>query len=253
MSFTDSELDRYARHIVLREIGGSGQQKLKKARVLCVGAGGLGAPALQYLAAAGVGTLGIIDDDVVSLSNLQRQVIHATSAIGHLKTESSKNAITAINPNVNVETFPIRLDQTNASDIIAKFDLVLDGSDNFTTRYLTNATCTALEIPLIAAAISQWEGQISLYDPANGSPCYACVFPAAPADGLAPSCAEAGVMGALPGVVGAMMATETLKHITGAGRTLVGQLALYDALWGENRTIKIAANPDCKICGHLKK
>lgn len=247
MSFTPEELDRYARHIVLREIGGPGQQKLKAARVLVVGAGGLGSPALLYLAAAGVGTLGIIDDDTVSLSNLQRQVLHATGNVGKLKTDSAIEALARVNPHVSIEPHPVRLTAENAA-LVANYDLVLDGSDSFETRYLVNEACVKARAPLIAAAMSQWEGQISLYDPANGTPCYACVFPKAPAPGLAPSCAEAGIMGALAGVMGAMMAGEAIKHITKAGEGLGGQMLIYDALYGESRKLALKSRPDCTVC-----
>lgn len=246
---SDDELDRYARHIVLREIGGPGQRRLRAARVLVIGAGGLGAPALMYLAAAGVGVLGVVDDDTVSLSNLQRQVIHATRRVGDLKTDSAAAAIAEINPGVAVEPHALRLDETNAAGLIAAYDLVLDGSDNFDTRWLVNATCVRLRKPLVAAAIGQWEGQLSLYDPARGGPCYACVFPRRPAAGLAPSCAEAGVLGALAGVMGAMQAVEAVKLIVGAGQGLRGRLMLYDALWGETRTIETARDPSCAVCG----
>lgn len=243
------EIERYARHIVLREIGGTGQQKLRKARVLVIGAGGLGSPVLMYLAGAGVGVLGVVDDDVVSLSNLQRQVLHATGSVGVAKVVSAKEAIARINPHVTVETFQTRINAKNAPKIVANFDVVLDGSDNFDTRYLINEVCVALGKPLISAAMSQWEGQISVYDTANGGPCYACVFPERPADGLAPSCAEAGVMGALAGVMGSMMASETIKYITGAGEGLVGQMLIYDSLFGESRKMKLAKNPTCEVCG----
>ncbi len=248
--FSDDELERYARHIILREIGGPGQMKLGQSRVLVVGAGGLGSPALMYLAAAGVGHIGIIDDDRVSLSNLQRQILHATERIDMPKVESARQALAAINPHVEVIPFDRRLGPDNAPEVLKGFDLVLDGSDNFATRYLVNELCTDHGVPLIAAAISQWEGQISLYDPANGTPCYACIFPRAPAEGLAPSCAEAGVIGALPGVVGAMMAVEAIKHITGAGQTLRGEMLIYDALYGESRKMNLARNPDCPVCGN---
>ena len=252
MAFSDEELDRYARHIILREVGGPGQQRLKAAKVLVVGAGGLGAPALLYLAAAGVGRIGIVDDDVVDLSNLQRQVIHGVADIGTQKTDSAATAIAAINPNVEVVPHTLRLSPANVDSIVNQYDLILDGTDNFDTRYAINAACVGAEKPLVAAAIAQWEGQISLYHPANGAPCYACVFPQAPADGLAPSCAEAGVLGALAGVIGSMMAVEAVKHITGAGQTLAGKMALYDALWGENRTLTIDRNPACPVCGEQR-
>ncbi len=244
----NDEIERYARHIILREIGGSGQQKLRRAKVLVIGAGGLGSPALMYLAAAGVGTLGVVDDDVVSLSNLQRQVIHATDAIDTPKVLSASNTIANINPHVVVKTHQMRLTPENARQILGGYDLVLDGSDNFDTRYMVNAVCTALKTPLISAAMSQWEGQISLFDPANGSPCYACVFPERPADGLVPTCAEAGVMGALAGVMGSMMAGEAIKHITGAGAGLRGEMLIYDALYAEVRKFTLVKSPSCTIC-----
>ena len=243
------ELERYARHIVLREIGGTGQQKLRKARVLVIGAGGLGSPVLMYLAAAGVGVLGVVDDDIVSLSNLQRQVLHATESVGMPKVTSAIDAVGRINPHVTIEPHQTRITAENAVDIITNYDLVLDGSDNFDTRYLINEICVSLNKPLISAAMSQWEGQISLYDPANGGPCYACVFPERPADGLAPSCSEAGVMGALAGVMGSMMAGEAIKHITGAGESLRGQMLIFDALYGETRKFKLTANSECCVCG----
>jgi len=249
--FSTSELQRYARHIVLREIGGSGQQKLKKARVLVVGAGGLGSPALMYLAAAGVGTIAVVDDDEVGLSNLQRQILHSDDRLGMPKVFSAQKGLNAINPHVEILPYNRRLTTENAVDLLDRIDLVLDGSDNFATRYMVNRACTLKDIPLISAAISQWEGQISLYHPANGGPCYECVFPQAPADGLAPSCAEAGVMGALPGVVGSMMAVEAIKFITGAGQALSGEMLIYDALYGESRKFKLAKRPDCPVCGHV--
>ncbi len=252
MSFSSEELERYARHIILREIGGPGQQKLKAARVLCVGAGGLGSPALMYLAAAGVGTIGIVDDDVVSLSNLQRQVLHDTQSVGSLKTDSARESLARINPHVLVVSHATRLNDSNAQQLMVSYDVILDGSDSFATRFTINAAAARLGIPLIAAAMSQWEGQLSVYDPANGTPCYQCVFPEAPADGLAPSCAEAGIMGALAGVMGSMMAGEAIKLITGAGQVLKGQMLVYDALWAENRVLKITRRPDCPTCGMLQ-
>jgi len=249
MAFTDDELDRYARHIVLREIGGPGQRKLKAAKVLVIGAGGLGSPALMYLAAAGVGTLGVVDDDHVSLSNLQRQVLHATGRIGEAKTESAREGLRAVNPEIEVEAHAVRLEAANAEGLIGGYDMVLDGSDNFDTRYLVNAVCAKLHRPLIAAAIGQWDGQISTYKPWEGGPCYACVFPQRPADGLAPSCAEAGVLGALAGVMGALQAAEAVKEITGAGESLAGRLLLYDALATEFRVIYADKRPGCGACG----
>jgi molybdopterin/thiamine biosynthesis adenylyltransferase len=246
---SDSELDRYARHIVLREIGGPGQRRLKQARVLVVGAGGLGAPALLYLGAAGVGTLGVIDDDTVSVSNLQRQVIHTDARQGTAKVFSARATLAALNPHVAVRPYNRRLTDAIAADLFADYDLVLDGSDSFETRTLVNAATVAAGIPLISGAIAQWEGQLSLYDPARGGPCYACVFPEAPAPGLAPSCAEAGVVGALPGVIGSMMALEAVKLIAGAGAGLRGRLQLYDGLWGETRMVATRPRPGCPVCG----
>lgn len=249
MALSDDEIDRYARHIILREIGGPGQNRLKAARVLVVGAGGLGSPGLLYLAAAGVGTLGIVDDDTVALSNLQRQVLHVTERVGRLKVESAAASLGAINPHVTVEAHAVRLDAGNAAALVAAYDMVLDGSDNFATRHAVNAACVAARRPLVGAAIGQWEGQLSIWAPHLGGPCLACAFPEVPAAGLAPSCAEAGVVGALPGVLGAMQALEAIKLITGAGQPLLGRLLLYDALWAEVRTISVSRRPDCAVCG----
>ena len=249
MAFTEDELERYARHLVLHEIGGPGQQRLKAARVLVIGAGGLGSPAILYLAAAGVGTIGVVDDDVVSLSNLQRQVLHETQEVGKPKTESAARAVARVNPNVTLVSHEQRLDEANAEEIAGQYDLVLDGCDNFETRYLVNRTCAALRKPLVSAAIGRWEGQLSVFRPWDGGPCYECVFPNAPAPGLVPACSEAGVLGALAGVMGAMQAVEAVKLITGAGEPLDGRLLLYDALSAETRTIRLAKRPDCRACG----
>jgi molybdopterin/thiamine biosynthesis adenylyltransferase len=246
--FSDTELNRYARHIVMREMGGPGQKALKEAKVLVVGAGGLGAPVLQYLAAAGVGTIGVIDDDVVDNANLQRQVIHRDSDIGMAKVFSAQAAMLAQNPFVQVRPYERRLTADMAQELIADYDLVLDGCDNFETRYLVNKTCVALGKPLISGALTQWEGQLSVFDPARGAPCYQCIFPQAPAPELAPSCAEAGVIGPLPGVVGSMMAVEATKVITGAGAPLRGEMVIYDALYGESRKIMLERRKDCPIC-----
>ncbi|MEM1428618.1 MAG: molybdopterin-synthase adenylyltransferase MoeB [Pseudomonadota bacterium] len=248
-TFSETELERYARHIVLREIGGPGQKRMRDARVLVIGAGGLGAPVLQYLAGAGVGTIGVIDDDVVSNSNLQRQVIHRDTDIGMPKVFSAQAAMRAQNPYVEVRPYNRRITDDIAQDLIAEYDLVLDGCDNFETRHLVNAACVAAGVPLISGALSQYEGQISVFDPARGAPCYACVFPSIPAAGLAPSCAEAGVLGPLPGVMGSMMAVEAIKMIAGAGTPLTGQMLIYDALEGESRRIAVSRRPDCAVCG----
>ena len=248
---TDEDLERYARHLILREIGGPGQSKLRNARVLSIGAGGLGSPLLMYLAAAGIGTLGIIDDDVVSLSNLQRQVLFTTRGVGEPKVNAAKQMLSALNDGVSIKPHPMRITPENAREIIGQYDLVCDGSDNFDTRYLINETCAALHVPLVAGAIGQLDGQLSVYAPHQGGPCYACVFPERPEAGVAATCAEAGVVGALPGIVGSMMAMEVIKHLVGAGETLAGRLWLYDALSAEARTLKVAKRDDCEICGTL--
>lgn len=249
-TFSETELNRYARHIVLRELGGPGQKKLKNAKVLVIGAGGLGAPALQYLAAAGVGTIGVIDDDVVENANLQRQVIHRDQDIGMAKVFSAEQAMKAQNPFVTVRPYHRRLNAENAEVLFADYDLILDGTDNFETRYLINRTAVALGKPLISGALSQWEGQLSLFHPSAGGPCYQCIFPEAPAEGLAPSCSEAGVVGPLPGVIGSMMALEAIKQITGAGEGLRGALLIYDGLYGETRRIQLKSTPECPVCGN---
>ncbi|SFK82485.1 HesA/MoeB/ThiF family protein [Shimia haliotis] len=250
--FSETELNRYARHIVLREMGGLGQKKLKDAKVLVVGAGGLGSPVLLYLAAAGVGTIGVVDDDVVDNSNLQRQVIHPDRMIGEPKVFSAAGAMQAQNPFVTVKPYHRRLSEDDAGQLIAEYDLVLDGTDNFDTRYLVNRTCVALGKPLISGALSQWEGQLSVFDPAHGAPCYQCIFDTPPAPELAPSCSEAGVIGPLPGIVGTMMAVEAIKLITGAGAVLRGEMMIYDALWGETRKITLKRRADCPTCGGEK-
>lgn len=248
-AFRTAELDRYARHIMLREIGGPGQGRLKAAKVLVIGAGGLGSPALLYLAAAGVGTIGVIDDDMVEGSNLQRQIIHTDQRIGMPKVQSAVTAMTALNPFIEARPYQRRLTPEIAVDLLSDYDLVLDGSDNFDTRYLVNQVCASLGKPLISGAITQWEGQLSLFDPARGSPCYACVFPVRPAPGMVPTCAEAGVAAPLPGIIGAMMAMEAVKHITGAGQTLAGRLMIHDALFAETRVIVVKRREDCDVCG----
>jgi molybdopterin-synthase adenylyltransferase len=252
VSLGPEALERYARHIVLREIGGPGQRRLGAARVVVVGAGGLGSPALLYLAAAGVGRIAVVDDDRVSLSNLQRQVLHQTGEIGAFKAESAARALARVNPLVAVEARVERLEEANAAGLLAGADLVLDGSDSFATRYLVNRTAAAAGVPLIAAAMSQWEGQISIYHPAGGGPCFACIFPEPPAAGLAPTCAEAGIVGALPGVMGSMMALEAIKWIAGAGRSLVGRMLIYDALDAEVRTLRIGRREGCGVCGEMR-
>jgi len=248
---TEMQIRRYARHIVLAEIGGVGQSRLIAAKVLVLGAGGLGAPLLQYLAAAGIGTLGVVDDDTVDLSNLQRQVIHRTSDIGAAKVASAARALSAINPEVTVREHGERLTAANVERLMADYDVVADGSDNFATRYLLNDTCYRLRKPLVAAAILRFDGQISTYKAYAGAnhPCLRCVFPEAPSEDAVPSCAQAGVLGALAGTLGAMQATEVVKEILGVGRSLSGRLLTYDALDGSWEEMAIAKRPGCPTCG----
>jgi adenylyltransferase/sulfurtransferase len=255
MELTRDEIERYARHIVLAELGGPGQQKLKAARVLVVGAGGLGAPVIQYLAAAGVGTLGIVDDDAVSLSNLQRQVIHGTDSIGSFKVDSARTAVARLNPHVAVETHPIRLDEANVADVVRRYDLVLDCTDNFGTRYLVSDACFHAGRTLITAAVGQFDGSITTLKPhlvaADGTPnpTYRCLFPEPPPDGLLPTCSEAGIVGALVGVIGSLQAMEAIKEIAGIGDGLVGRLLLYDARSVRFETLRYAWNPDNPLNG----
>lgn len=246
---TEDELDRYARHIFLREIGGTGQKRLKQARVLVIGAGGLGSPALMYLAAAGVGTLGVVDDDTVDLTNLQRQIAHADDRVGMPKVFSAETAIKALNPHVLVRPYRRKLTAEIARDLFSDYDLIVDGTDSLAARRVANAACVALGMPFLSAAITQWEGQIALYHPATGGPCYACVFPEDPAPGLVPTCAEAGVAGPLPGVLGSMLAVEAVKWIAGAGEPLRGRMLIYDALYGETRGIATRRREGCAVCG----
>ncbi|KFI32540.1 molybdopterin biosynthesis protein [Haematobacter missouriensis] len=250
-ALSEADVERYSRHLILREIGGQGQRRLRNAHVLVVGAGGIGSPALLYLAGAGVGRITLVDDDRVDLSNLQRQVIHRTEDIGMSKVASATRALHALNPGVAVTPVERRLDDTLAAELIPGVDLVLDGSDGFATRALVNRAAVAAGVPLLSASVGQWEGQISLFDPARGAPCLACLFPVEPAAGLAPTCAEGGVAGPLPGVLGTMMALETLKELTGAGIGLRGRLLLYDGLYGETRMIAVHRRQDCPVCGGL--
>lgn len=238
------DLSRHARHIMLREIGGPGQRALMEARVLVVGAGGLGSPALMYLAAAGVGTLGVVDDDEVELSNLSRQIIHGDDDIGRPKVFSAVDSLAALAPGVELRPYHRRFDPA----MVAEYDLVLDGTDSFATRQEVNAACVAAGVPLVSGALGQWEAQVSVFDPARGAPCYACVFPEPPAPGQAPSCAEAGVLGPLPGVIGAMMAAEAVKVIAGAGAPLRGRMMIFDALYGEARVVGIKRRAGCAVC-----
>ncbi|TXB68808.1 molybdopterin-synthase adenylyltransferase MoeB [Paracoccus aurantiacus] len=245
-------LDRYARHIVLREIGGPGQARLRDSSVLIVGAGGLGAPAALYLAAAGVGRITIADPDEVSVSNLQRQIIYRSSDAGRPKGLAAAEALRALNPLVHIQAMRRALDK-NDEALIGEFDLVLDGTDRFATRAEIGTICAKAGVPLISGAISQWEGQLTLYDPSAGGPCFACIFPEAPSEGLALSCAEAGVAGPLPGVIGSMMALEAIKQITGAGASLLGRMLIFDGLYGENRTITLHRRKDCPVCSGVEQ
>lgn len=244
MSFTQDEVERYARHLVLREVGGPGQQKLKAARVLLVGAGGLGAPAALYLAAAGVGTIGLADPDLVSLSNLQRQVLYAAADVGRPKVEAAMDRLAALNSHVVVETHPVWLDANNAGELVGRYDLVLDGTDDFATRFAVSDACLARGKPLVSGALGRWTGQVGVF---LGRPCYRCLVPETPPD--AETCALVGVVGALAGVIGSMMALEAIKLIVGAGVPLSGKLLIYDALAAEARTVRIGADPRCPACG----
>jgi molybdopterin/thiamine biosynthesis adenylyltransferase len=249
------ELERYARHIVLREVGGPGQAKLKAARVLVVGAGGLGAPVLLYLAAAGVGTLGVVDDDTVSLSNLQRQVIFGTAEIGKAKSERAAAAVTRLNPHVKAEPHRVRLTGANALDLIAQYDIVADGSDNFTTRYLVSDACYFARKPLVTAAVGTFDGSLTTLRPhetrADGTrnPTYRCLFPEPPPEGTVPACAEAGILGALPGVLGSLMALEVIREIVGFGDGLVGRLLMVDARSMRFETLSYAWDPNNPLSG----
>jgi molybdopterin/thiamine biosynthesis adenylyltransferase len=244
MSFSDEEVERYARHLVLREIGGPGQQRLKAAKVLIVGAGGLGAPAALYLAAAGVGELALVDPDVVSLSNLQRQVLYATADDGAPKVGRAAARLAALNPNVRIVPIAERLTGANARSLVAGRDLVLDGTDDFATRFTVNAACVAEGVSLVSGAIGRWTGQVGVF---AGRPCYQCLVPEIPPD--AETCSAVGVVGALAGVIGSMMALETVKVLTAAGEPLTGRLMIYDALAAEARTVRVGADPDCPVCG----
>ena len=243
MGFSDEEVERYARHLVLREIGGAGQQALKASRVLIVGAVGLGAPAALYLAAAGVGVLGLADPDTVSLSNLQRQVLYGGADIGRAKVDAAAGRLHALNPHVEIEAHPVRVDADNAAAVVAGYDLVLDGTDDFATRFAISDACVAAGVTLVSGAIGRWTGQVGVFP---GRPCYRCLVPEIPPD--AETCAAVGVVGALAGVIGSMMALEAIKLIAGAGEPLRGRLLLYDALAGETRTVRLTTDPACPAC-----
>jgi molybdopterin/thiamine biosynthesis adenylyltransferase len=251
MELSEEQFQRYARHLILDEVGEEGQEKLLASRVLVVGAGGLGSPMLLYLAAAGVGAIGIIDDDRVDLTNLQRQIVHATRSVGDLKVDSARATLSGVNDGIQIETHPMRLDAGNAAEIVAGYDLVADGSDNFATRYLLTDLCFRLEKPLIAAALSPFEGQLSSFRPylGEGHPCYRCLFREPPPPDLVPRCEEAGILGAVAGVMGTLQAVEVLKELLGLGDSLDGTLLIYDALRAQFHRIRIAKDPDCPTCG----
>lgn len=250
LDFTEDEIRRYSRHILLADVGGIGQAKLKAARVLVVGAGGLGSPLALYLAAAGIGTIGIVDHDRLELSNLQRQIAHTTDRIGQLKAESAAVTAHGINPEVHLEPITARLDADNAADLIARYNIVCDGTDNFATRFLLADACVLGRRTLVSAAVLRFEGQLSTFKPHlhEGGPCYRCLYPEAPPEGAVPTCSEAGVLGAVTGVMGTLQATEVLKEILGVGESLSGKLLIWDALATRFRTVRLRADPNCALC-----
>ncbi|HEY1876664.1 MAG TPA: molybdopterin-synthase adenylyltransferase MoeB [Rhizomicrobium sp.] len=250
MSLSDEELDRYARHLVLRQVGGPGQAKIRAASVLVVGAGGLGSPAALYLAAAGIGRLGLVDDDAVSLSNLQRQILFRTTDVGRPKVEAGADALKALNPGVRIGIHAVRLTCANAMELIAGYDIVADGSDNFATRFLLNDACYFAKKPLVSAAVTEFEGQLATYKAYEpGQPCYRCLFPEPPPPGTVPSCSETGVLGAAAGVMGSLQALEVLKEAAGLGTGLAGKLLVYKALTAEFHAARLAKDPACPLCG----
>jgi len=252
MALSDEQLERYARHIVLREVGGAGQAKLLAARVLVIGAGGLGSPLILYLAAAGVETIGIVDFDAVSLSNLQRQIAHAGRAVGEAKTASAARTVAALNPDVRIEEHNCRITAENAHALISAYDIVADGSDNFPTRFLVNDACYFAQRPLVSAAVAEFDGQLATFrafERDRGLPCYRCLFPEPPPPGSAPSCSETGILGAAAGVMGTLQALEVLKEILGIGESLAGHLLIYDALGTRFRKVKVPPDPACALCG----
>jgi adenylyltransferase/sulfurtransferase len=251
LDFTEAELRRYSRHILLAEVGAVGQARLRASSVLVVGAGGLGSPLALYLAAAGVGRIGVIDHDVLELSNLQRQVAHTTARIGRNKAESAAEALAALNPEVRIEVHARRMDADAAEELIPRYDLVCDGTDNFATRFLLGDACHLLGRPLVSAAVLRFEGQLSVFESHRGAPypCHRCLHPEPPPPGLVPSCSEAGVLGAVTGVMGTLQATEALKRLLGIGETLAGRLLIWDALDMRFRTVRLARDPVCALCG----
>jgi molybdopterin/thiamine biosynthesis adenylyltransferase/rhodanese-related sulfurtransferase len=248
-SLSNEEIRRYSRHLILPEFGMEGQRKLKQGSVLLIGTGGLGSPLALYLAAAGVGHIGLVDFDIVDESNLQRQIIHGTSTLGIRKTESAKMRLRDLNPHIDIATYDVQITSDNAFDLIRPYDVIVDGTDNFPTRYLTNDACVMLGKPNVYGSIFRFEGQATVFSPKHGGPCYRCLYPEPPPPGLVPSCAEGGVLGVLPGVIGTIQATEAIKLLTGIGEPLIGRLLLYDALAMRFRELKLRRNPDCPVCG----
>lgn len=250
MSLNDAQFKRYARHLILDEVGEEGQEKLLAARVLVIGAGGLGSPLLMYLAAAGIGTLGIVDDDTVDLTNLQRQIVHSTANVGRAKVKSALESLAAINPEVRVTPHALRLTGANAAELIGEYDVICDGSDNFATRFLLNDACYFGRKPLVAASLLRFEGQLSTFKAYDGkTACYRCLFREPPPPDLIPRCEEAGILGSVAGVLGTLQATETIKEILGLGRSLAGRLLIYDALESTTRMINVPRDPACLLCG----
>jgi len=247
--FTPEQVQRYARHLILPEVGGAGQRKLLNTSVLLLGAGGLGSPAALYLAAAGVGKIGILDFDVVDASNLQRQILHGTEDLGRLKVDSAADAIRSINGDVEVVKHNLHINSSNAFDVFRPYDVIVDGTDNFPTRYLSNDAAYFLGKPLVHGAIYRFEGQMTMFDAAKGTGCYRCLFPTPPPPGSVASCAEAGVFGVLPGIIGSMMAFETIKHVLGIGETLIGKLLIFEGSDMSFRKVNLHRNPACPLCG----
>ena len=248
MALTNQQISRYSRHLIMPEVGVKGQEKLASSSVLCIGAGGLGSPLALYLAAAGVGRLGIVDFDVVDFSNLQRQILHSEAKVGKLKVESAKERVHEINSEIQIDTYNTRLTSENALDIIKKYDIVVDGTDNFATRYLVNDSCVLLGKPNVYGSIFRFEGQVSVFDAMRG-PCYRCLYPEPPPPGMVPSCAEGGVLGILPGIIGTMQAAEAIKLILGTGNPLIGKLLFLDVMEMKIRELKLRKDPNCPICG----
>jgi len=253
MELTDSQIERYSRHIILADVGGKGQKKLLRARVLVIGAGGLGSPAAMYLAAAGVGTIGLVDADVVDLSNLQRQILHSTQSLGVLKVESGRRTLEALNPEITIKTHPENVTAENIMSLLPDYDVILDGSDNFTTRFLVNDACFFAKKTLISGSIFRFEGQLTTIKPHEGYPCYRCLYPEPPPAGLVPNCQEAGVLGVLAGTIGVLQAAEAIKEILDVGETLADRLLIYDALEMKFRKVSRPKDPACPLCGpHAK-